>query len=185
MITKFESLWEDFGIPLSVFIKRRVNNNQDVEDILQTVFLKIYNNINNLNETNKVHAWVYTITKNAIIDFYRTQRHDSYIACLEEDVLSDVQEDETLNNEISQCLKVMIQYLPEKYKQALILTELENLTQKELAVKMGLSVSGAKSRVQRARMLLKEMLLSCCDFEMDHRGNIIDYKQKSKDCKYC
>lgn len=178
-------LWEQFSIPLKDFIKKRVNNDQDVEDILQTIFLKIHIHINNLIEMNKVRGWIYSITRNAIIDFYRSKNHDSDIESLSEDILIGVQEEETLNNEISQCLNTMIQYLPEKYKQAIILTEFHNLTQKELADRTGLSVSGAKSRVQRARLLLKEMLMKCCILELDRRGNVIDYKHKSKDCKYC
>jgi RNA polymerase sigma-70 factor (ECF subfamily) len=178
-------LWEQFSIPLKDFIKKRVNNDQDVEDILQTVFLKIHIHINNLIETNKVRSWIYSITRNAIIDFYRSKNHDLNIESLSEDILIGVQEEETLNSEISQCLNTMIQHLPEKYKQAIILTEFSNLTQKELADRTGLSVSGAKSRVQRARLLLKEMLMNCCILELDRRGNVIDYKHKSKDCKYC
>lgn len=185
MTTSFESIWEEFSIPLKGFIKRRINSEQDVEDILQIVFLKIYNNINNLNESSKIHAWIYTITKNTIFDFYRERKHDLYIECLSEDVFSEPQDEITVNNEIAQCLKIMVQHLPEKYKQVLILTEFENLTQKEIALRLGLSVSGAKSRVQRARMKLKEMLLSCCYVEKDKRGNIIDYKIKSKECNYC
>lgn len=185
MITSFESIWEEFSIPLKSFIKRRITNEQDVEDILQIVFLKIHNNINNLNETNKIHSWIYTITKNTIYDFYRTQTHDLYIECLFEDIFIETQDEVTSNNEIAQCLKVLIQKLPEKYKEALIFTEYQNFTQKELALRMGISVSGAKSRVQRARILLKEMILNCCYIEKDHRGNIIDYKAKSKDCNCC
>ena len=185
MTANFEILWEEFSIPLKDFIKRRVNNEQDSEDILQIVFLKIYNNINNLNQSQKIRAWIYTITRNAIIDFYRTQNSYSNIACLSENILSKVNIEDTVNDEISQCLKTMILYLPEKYKEAIILTEYQNLTQKELAHRTGLSISGAKSRVQRARKLLKEMLMDCCTLEIDHRGNVIDYKPKSKDCKYC
>ena len=74
--------------------------------------------------------------------------------------------------------------MPEKYKQAIILTEYEGLTQK-LAEKLGLSLSGAKSRVQRARLKLKELLLNCCHFELDRFGNILEYHHKSKACNFC
>jgi len=185
LITSVESIWEEFSIPLKSFIKKRINNDLDVEDILQIVFLKIHNNIGNLKESNKMHPWIYTIARNTIFDFYRAQQDDLYIECLSEDVFAKPHDEITVNNEIAQCLKIMIQHLPEKYKQALILTEFQNLTQKELALQMGLSVSGAKSRVQRARIHLKEMLLNCCDLEKDKRGNVIDYKVKSKDCNYC
>jgi RNA polymerase sigma-70 factor, ECF subfamily len=175
----------ELSIPLKDFIKRRVKNDEDAEDILQTVFYKIHNSISNLNETEKIHAWIYSITKNAIADFYRAQKNESYITELQDDIIDKVQEEVTANYEIAQCLKTMIQCLPEKYKQAIILTEFQNLTQKELGKRLGLSVSGAKSRVQRARIKLKEMLLGCCYLELDRMGNVIDYKHKCSDCKYC
>lgn len=181
----FDILWKEFSIPLKKYIKRRIDNSQDAEDILQIVFLKIYTNIEKLNELSKLNAWIYTITRNVIIDYYRNKNMESSMECLPEDFFNEEQEENNLNFEISQCLKNMIQYLPEKYKQAIILTEFDNLTQKELANRMGLTISGAKSRVQRARVLLKNMLLNCCSFETDHRGNIIDYKIKNKDNRCC
>jgi len=79
----------------------------------------------------------------------------------------------------------MIENLPDKYKEAILLTELNQLTHKELGESLGISLSGAKSRVQRARKMLKEMLTSCCSLEFDVMGNIIDYKHNMSKCKYC
>ncbi|MDA8226295.1 MAG: sigma factor-like helix-turn-helix DNA-binding protein [Desulfitobacterium hafniense] len=79
----------------------------------------------------------------------------------------------------------MVDSLPETYKQAILLTEFQNMTQKELSEKLGISISGAKSRVQRGRKMLKEMLLGCCQLEVDRRGNIIDYQHKNSECEYC
>jgi RNA polymerase sigma-70 factor (ECF subfamily) len=183
--TSFESIWDEFSTPLKAFIKNRINNDQDAEDILQIIFLKIHNNIDNLIDIDKAQTWIYTISRNTIYDFYRAQKHNLYIDNLAEDTFCNQQEEASLNNEMAQCLKNMIQYLPYKYKQALILTEFENLTQKELALQLGISVSGAKSRVQRARAMLKEMILNCCNIEQDHRGNIIDYKYKNRNCEHC
>jgi len=185
MYTDIEYLWEEFSVPLKAFIKRRVNSDQDAEDILQNVFYKIHFNISNLNNTDKIHAWIYKITNNAIVDFYRTQKNETLNTEFFKEIVCEVQEEENVNEEIIQCLKTMIQYLPEKYKQALILTEFQNLSQKDLAEKLGLSVSGAKSRVQRARVKLKEMLLGCCQLEFDHFGNVIEYQRQCNDCKYC
>lgn len=185
MTTCIESIWEEFNTPLKSFIKRRVKNDHDVDDILQNVFYKIHNSISNLKESDKIHAWVYRIARNAIIDFYRAQKSEEYISELSEDIVSEIEDESTANDEIAQCLKAMIKHLPEKYKQAIILTEFQNLTQKELGERMGLSVSGAKSRIQRARVKLKEMLLSCCHLEFDRLGNVIDYRHKCSDCKFC
>ena len=179
-----ENLWNDLSKPLKGFIKKHIHNNQDADDILQNVFYKIQTNIGSLKDTEKLHSWVYAIAKNAIMDFYRAHKYDELLDELPEN-LADYQEEINANEEIAECLKAMIQYLPEKYKSAIILTEFQNLTQKELSVKMGMSVSGAKSRVQRARVMLKEMLMGCCSFEFDHFGNIIDYQHKNKNCKFC
>lgn len=172
-------------MPIKYFIKKRINNDQDVEDIFQIIFLKIHSNINNLKVSNKIHSWIYTIARNTIIDFYRAQQQDLYIECISEEEFHEPQDELTVNSEVAQCIRVMLQYLPEKSKQALIMTEFENLSQKEVALRLGLSLSGAKSRIQRARYQLKEMLLNCCYLEKDKRGNIIDYKVKNENCNYC
>jgi RNA polymerase sigma-70 factor (ECF subfamily) len=78
--------------------------------------------------------------------------------------------------------------LPEPYSQALILTEYEGLSQKEMAERLGISFSGAKSRVQRARRKLRDLLLQCCHFELDRRA-FLDYYPYCRGCnpslKYC
>ena len=79
----------------------------------------------------------------------------------------------------------MIQLLPENYREAVILSELKGLTQKEVAQVQGTSLSGAKSRVQRGRALLKEMLADCCRLEFDHSGRLCDYERKGKACDAC
>ena len=76
----------------------------------------------------------------------------------------------------------MVESLPADYREALILTEYEGLTQRALAERLGLSFSGAKSRVQRAREKLKAMLLDCCHFEFDRFGKIIDYQPNCACC---
>ena len=181
-----ESIWAEFSPPLKNFIRNRVKHDQDVDDILQNVFLKIHRNISSLKEADKIHAWVYSITRHELANFYRTRKFESDITEFPEDIMSDSEDKvASANNEIAQCLIPMINHLPEKYKQALILTEFQNLTQKELSERMDLSMSGAKSRVQRARLKLKEMLLGCCQLEFDRRGNVTDYKHKCSDCKFC
>jgi len=178
-------IWEELSVPLKSFIKKRIANEADADDILQEVFIKINSNIGDLSDDHKINAWVYRITRNAIVDYYR--RHDKSIELseLSEKLAIGTVEDVTSNVEIAACLKSMIESLPEKYKEAVLLTEFQNLTQKELSNRMGLSLSGAKSRVQRGREKLKEMLLGCCQLEFDRLGNVIDYQHKSSDCKYC
>ncbi|WP_227018679.1 RNA polymerase sigma factor SigZ [Sinanaerobacter chloroacetimidivorans] len=182
---QIEKMWEELSKPLKRFIKLRVKSDQDAEDILQNVFYKIQTNIGGLRDVDKLNSWIYTIAKNSIADFYRIKKFETEVFETPEELASVTDDESTANEEIAQCLKSMIMYLPEKYKEAILLTEYHNLTQKELGERTGLSASGAKSRVQRARGKLKEMLLCCCQLEFDRRGNVVDYKHKSDDCKFC
>lgn len=177
-------IWDEFSVPLKSFIKKRIHSEQDADDILQEVFIKIYNNIEKLQDDKKIHAWIYTITRNTITDYYRKNNNSKAIELIE-DIKKDEEQDLTVINEIAACVKVMIDSLPEKYKQAILLTEFHDVTQKELAVRMSISLSGAKSRVQRGRKMLKGMLLSCCQLEFDRFGNVIDFVHKKTECKYC
>lgn len=127
-------IWEEFREPLKRFIARRVKDEHDAEDILQNIFLKIHNSIDHLKDESKLHAWVYQITRNAIIDYYHHRKVMVPLSDMPEDLETDVPAADIDNtvNEIASCLKPMIHRLPEKYRQAIILTEFEGLTQKEL-----------------------------------------------------
>ncbi|MGK0467707.1 sigma-70 family RNA polymerase sigma factor [Clostridium sp.] len=71
MDIKLLALWEEFSIPLRKFISKRISNQQNAEDILQEVFLKINSNIEALKDKQKLQSWIYSIARNTIIDFYR------------------------------------------------------------------------------------------------------------------
>jgi RNA polymerase sigma-70 factor (ECF subfamily) len=177
--------WEETKAPLESFIKKRVANETDTEDILQEVFLKLVSNIDKLMDNKKIHAWIYKVTRNAIIDYYRRNYRYAELAGLSKEKSLVLEDDLTSNKEIAFCLKNMVENLPVKYKEAIVYTVFENHTQKEYSEKAGISLSGAKSRVQRARNLLKEMVIGCCSLEFDRLGNIIEYRKRSENCKYC
>ena len=81
----------------------------------------------------------------------------------------------TAERELARCLLPLMNRLPPAYRRAVTLAELEGLTQREVASSLGLSLSGAKSRVQRGRQMLAESLQDCCRVEFDRRGGIADY----------
>jgi len=87
--------------------------------------------------------------------------------------------------DLAECLLPMIEALPPHYREAVMASEIEGMTQKALAKKKDLSLSGAKSRVQRGRALLKTMLLGCCRIELNRGGRIIDYEKKDDACLRC
>ena len=88
-----------------------------------------------------------------------------------------------LRGELSRCLAPLIERLPGSYRQALVLTEVEGLTQADAASRLGLSVSGMKTRVQRARGRLKDLLLDCCHVELDRRRGVSGYRSRRGQCE--
>lgn len=152
---------------------RRVGSEDAADDILQDVFLKIQLKIGQLRDPDKVNAWIYQIARRAITDHYRRQ---SSVTIVEGSPAEDAGSAEhDLNGQLAAWLPSAIELLPEKYRQAVYLTEIEGLSQKELAERLGISYSGAKSRVQRGREKLKEVVLQCCEVRADSYGNIMDY----------
>ena len=186
MVESTTNIWEQFSHRLRRIIIKRVGNYHDGEDILQDVFFKIYKNIHSLNDKTKLDVGVYQITHNTITDYYRRQKKQlsADFADITKNSMDIADAENSAGISLS-CIKPMVHQLPEKYRQAIIMTEYEGLTQKEMANKVGLSVSGAKSRIQRARAMLKKMLLECCAFEFDRLGNILEYQYKNNACPFC
>jgi RNA polymerase sigma-70 factor, ECF subfamily len=180
--TTTERVWETFHAPLQQFIRRRVSDDATAEDLLQDVFLNIHQHVDTLRDVKKLESWIYQVTRNAIIDYYRSIRKTTTLEEPEALQLTEDLPDEDVISELFPSVRAMVMSLPAQDRQALILTEYQGLTQKELAERLGLSLSGAKSRVQRARAKLKQQLLACCHFELDRRGHVIDYQPRCLCC---
>jgi RNA polymerase sigma-70 factor (ECF subfamily) len=175
-----EQVWDQYSRRLKAFIRGRVEDDAEAEDILQEVFIRVHRHLCCQPDWNKPESWFYQIARNLIIDHYRRRRELLELS----DALPadpDLPEDDP-KAELALSLKDMIDELPEPYRQALLLTEYQGLSQKQLAESQGLSLSGAKSRVQRARDRLRDMLLQCCHFEFDRRGGIVDYYEHCCGC---
>jgi RNA polymerase sigma-70 factor, ECF subfamily len=180
--TTTEEIWEAFHAPLQQFIRRRVPDDPTAEDLLQEVFLKIHQHISGLKDARQLESWLYTLTRNIIIDYYRSQRQTLTLDDAQDLALPEHLPDDDIVSELLPCVRAMVYNLPAQDRQALVLTEYHGLTQKEFGDRLGLSFSGAKSRVQRARERLKQQLLDCCHFELDRRGHILDYQSRRAEC---
>ena len=188
-----EKVWEDFSTSLRTFIGRRVSNYLHAEDVLQDVFVKIHKSIASIEDETKLRSWVYQIARNTIIDYYRRNKLKTEeisageLADMLDESVPTFSNDENPQKvrimEIASGLKDMIGQLPEKYAQALLLVEFEGIPRLSWRNDCGLSVSGAKSRVQRGRQMLRDILMRCCHFELDRYGTIIDYYPHCCCCK--
>lgn len=178
-----EQIWQEYHHKLHGFIQSRVSDSSLADDILQDVFTRIHSRIDSLKDSRKIQSWIYQITRNAIIDYYRARKITEELP----ESLSNKELDnkEKTRKEISNWILPMIKSLPDIYQQALKLSEIEGLPQKEVARKLGLSLPGAKARIQRGRALLKKELVDCCSYKFDRKGNVIDYQCKGETCKDC
>lgn len=178
-----KAVWDAYSSNLIRFIKSKVSNSYDAEDLLQDVFLKLYMNLDKLKDEVKLKSYIYHIVRNAIVDYYR-KRKNIYIDDEKfTDLVIDEEENLNFNEEIARCLKRFLVTLPEKYQVPVNLYDIMGKKHGEIAEELNISISGSKTRVQRARQKLRESLLNCCDFEFDTMGNIINYKQKIN-CEY-
>ena len=168
-----ESIWANLNRKLYSFILGKVNDKSVAEDIMHDLYIKIHASIDTLKDDTKIQSWIYQIARNLIIDYYRNISKQSLVLTQSLPERFDEYPD---NNSMSEALEDMIKMmsnLPSEYCEALCLTELHGMSQKAYAEKIGISYSGAKSRVQRAREMLKDLLMKCCHYEFDRYGTVI------------
>lgn len=166
-------IWDKFADDLRWFIRSKINDKSLAEDLLQDTFIKIHSNIDTLKEDTKLRGWIYQIARNTIIDSYRKSKPN--IDEFPEIGIIDEFNNETPAEEIANSIREMIMKLPDKYSDTLCLYECEGMSQKNIAEKLNLSISGTKARIQRARKLIKDELMKCCHYEFDKYGTLIDY----------
>jgi RNA polymerase sigma-70 factor (ECF subfamily) len=178
-----EEIFNSIGSQVKRYLVSRVRNEALADDLLQEVFLRIHKNIDSLKDINGIQSWIYRIAKNVAVDHHRASK--GYPDELTEDLLIATPglSAPGSGGELDLSVKRMIEQLPEPYREALLLTTYSGLKQHELASRAGISLPAAKSRVQRGRKLLKEMLLDCCHFEFDRYGTLLNYEAKRKCCE--
>ena len=174
------------------FVSRRVRSREDAEDIAQEVMLRIHRHSADLEHAERMGAWVHRIAANAIADHYRRPARRELPSGQAGDVPEtgvepawDEPDTDALRLELASCLAPLLEHLPPIYRQALELTEFEGMSQVEAAERLGLSVSGMKARVQRARAQLRDLLLDCCHVELDPRHPVTDIHPRRGPCGTC
>ena len=185
--------WQELPASLRRFIGRRVRNPADVDDLVQRVLLQIVKGIGGLRDQDRLYAWVYQTARNAIADHYRAGPRREIASGDAADV-SDVvgslaapadEDEQVAVQELAGCLAPMMEQLPQSHRDAIVWTEVGGLSQVEAARRAGVSTSGMKSRVQRGRRQLRELLEACCRIELDRRGAPMALEPKGKSCGGC
>jgi RNA polymerase sigma-70 factor (ECF subfamily) len=186
--TDSQGVWEDFHGRLRSFVSRRVKQPADAEDVVQEIFLRIHRNLSTVKDEARLPAWIFTIARNAIVDYFRKNSRPAETIAEDFDLPAPTERpgiDHSALQELAHCLEPMIEALPESYRHAIRLTDLRGLAQSEAAKKTGLSTSGMKTRVQRARCKLKTMLFQCCEIQFDNRRGVVAFQPRSASCCPC
>jgi RNA polymerase sigma-70 factor, ECF subfamily len=174
MITQpsIPAIWENLHDRLWKYLRARVADPQEADDLLQEVFLRIHTRLGGIRDAAKVEGWIFQIARNAVIDHYRSRRPAEELS---ERLSQPPPEEPDSAEALAGSMRPLADSLPDPYREAVIRIDLEGEPQADFARKTGISLSGAKSRVQRGRRLIRAMLLECCHFEFDHYGRVIDY----------
>jgi RNA polymerase sigma-70 factor (ECF subfamily) len=172
-----EQLWRDLHDRVEAFVRRRVPTEADADDVVQDVFLRLHAGLG-AARLQHAEAFVYRVARNTIADFHRRRRPEPDAG---DEAAAPQPEDDDVRELLSGCMRPFVARLPDPYREALVLAELEGVPQVEAARRLGLSPSGMRSRVQRGREKLRALFDACCRFEIDGRGGVMDCQPRKCD----
>jgi len=186
--TSLETIWAAVGASMERFVRRRINDPHQADDVVADVMLRIHQNLGSLDDQERVTAWVFRIARNAITDHYRRIGRRREILTDELEPAADESADAWLDDqdatlaELASCIRPLVDALPADYRRALELTDFDGHSQAEAARIEGISLSGMKSRVQRGRRQFATLVKQCCDVTTDSRGELVDFTFRADGC---
>jgi len=183
-------VWRELETKLRPYIARRVPAGIDPNDVLQDVFIRLHHGQDSLRDEDSFGGWVYRIAQRAIIDQLRIHaKKSATVKGLAEGQVdfAVLPPEADLTQELASCVSVFVARLPSPYREAITLTELESVTQKNAAEMLGVPLSTLKSRVARGRERIRLMFEECCIMSVDSRGRVTqcearDLSQVPRDC---
>jgi RNA polymerase sigma-70 factor (ECF subfamily) len=174
--------WKELEQKLRPYLARRVAAAADIDDLLQDIFVRMHQGLATLRDEERFGGWVYRIAHSAVVDKARQRARAPRLGA-DEDLGAESSDgdDDQLQSDLGECVALFVSRLPSPYREAITLTELQGLTQKDAAEMLGVSLSGLKSRVQRGRDKIRHMFDECCLISVDGRGRIIECEPRELD----
>lgn len=170
---------EDFTLPYQAlrrsmlgYLRKYVTDPAVAEDLLQDVFLKALVADKRNHVPRNVAAWLYTIARNTVIDFYRAKRPMDELS---DDLVADDAGSNLAEQALAECVRPLMEQLPAIYRDTLLATDMHGKAMHVLATELNVSVSAIKSRASRGRKMLKEKLLACCSVDLSSTGEVLDF----------
>jgi RNA polymerase sigma-70 factor (ECF subfamily) len=175
--------WRDIEARLRPYVARRVPSDAEVDDIVQEILVRIHGGLASLHDEERFGGWVYRIAQRAMADSARARARAPIADVPELPDRAGAGPDEAadLQLDLGECVAIFVARLPSPYREAVTLTELRGLTQKDAAEMLGVSLSGMKSRVQRGREKIRDMFEECCEISVDCRGRVVECESRAPD----
>lgn len=179
-----ERMWQEVIAQLRGFVRRRIADPDRADDLVADILLRIHQNLGSVDDQERLAHWVSRVARNAVIDEYRraARAREQLLPTLTDTAAIDPVETErddesSVLNELSGCLRPLLAGLPAEQRRAVEMIDLDGIPQAGAARREGVSLSGMKSRVQRGRRRLAELLGQCCTLTLDARGVPMDYER--------
>ena len=173
--------WREIEARLRPYVARRVSSRAEADDIVQEILVRVHKGLASLRDGESFGGWVYRIAGRALADAARAKSRAPIPAPVGDQVSPAADDAADLESQLGGCVALFVARLPSPYREAIMLTELQGLTQKDAAEMLGGSLSGMKSRVRRGRERLREMFEECCQISVDCRGRVIECEARQLD----
>lgn len=166
-----DAAWRQYAPELRAWMRHRLSQPQDVDDLMQDLFIKAFQQGQRFCDIANARAWLYEVARNALADRMKLRREmvalPDDLACQDEDV--------AVVDMLTVCLPRVLSELDAQDRDALVCCDIEGMPQAVFAEKMGIKLSTAKSRLQRARQRLRERMNSACQVKLDCLGQVQDF----------
>ena len=155
-----ELIYTQYCDKVSRFVRSKIHYPNDVEDIVQTVFLKVYSNLDKYDEIKaSFSTWIYIITRNTVYDYLKDKRDHPVIELIENTVYSAEEPDDSLlNQEALEELARALQKLPQNQRDIIILIYYKNLDRRKVAEMFGMTYGQVRYLHDKAMNRLGKLL---------------------------
>ena len=151
----FKTIFEQYSKPIFQFLCRKLNNKDEAEDLVQEVFIRVWNSREKLDANKSFKSYLYTIANNIAIDYYRKNKKSMLNI---EDYEYQCIYFEDGNFDIPNHIKKEINKLTPMQKNVFYLSRFEGLSNNEISEMLGLSKRTVENHISRALKKLKENL---------------------------
>ncbi|WP_452228932.1 MULTISPECIES: sigma-70 family RNA polymerase sigma factor [unclassified Lacinutrix] len=177
---KTQDIWQLHADDIKFFILSKVKDAVIAEDLVQETFIKVHTKLNTLKNEEKMKSWLFTIARHTVLDYFRNKK--LVYETTEEDFIF---EEQKLEHTEADCLQGIIKSLPKKYRDPLFLSDIKGLKQAQIAEQLHVPLSTVKSQIQRARKMIAQGFVDCCDFVINEEGYLVGEIKEKADCKMC